>query len=194
VKTRAATYFPVLLMAALAGVTLWLDRIVQLSEPVTPSARRHEPDFKVEDFTITRMSPEGKPVSVLSAREMIHFPDDQTTELEDPRFEQRPADAPRVQVRANRGIVSKDGEQVTVRDNVVVVRDGGPEREPLRVETSRLTILPKEELVRTDAPVIITEGNSRLEGTGLEVRSHERELRLDAEVKARFAPGVKVKN
>jgi lipopolysaccharide export system protein LptC len=193
VKTRAATYFPVLLMAALAGVTLWLDRIVQLAEPATPSAQRHDPDFKVEGFTITRMSPEGKPVSVLAARKMIHFPDDQTTELDEPRFEQRPPDAPRVQVRADRGTVSRDGEQVTVRDNVVVVRDGGGERDPLRVETSRLVILPKEEIVRTDAPVTITEGGSRLEGKGLEVRSQDRELRLDSQVKAQFAPGVKVK-
>jgi lipopolysaccharide export system protein LptC len=192
VKTRAATYFPVLLMAALAGVTFWLDRIVQLSEPSTPSAQRHDPDFKVEDFTITRMSPEGRPASLLSAREMVHFPDDQTTELEAPRFEQRSPDGPTVRVRADRGTVSKDGEQVNVRDNVVVVRDGNGSRSPLRVETSTLEILPKEEVVRTNAPVRITEGEARLEGTGMEVRNDSREFRLDSRVRAQFAPGVKL--
>lgn len=192
-KTRAATYFPVLLMAALAGLTFWLDRIAQLAEPATPSAKRHDPDFKVDDFTITRMSPEGKPVSMLSARKMIHFPDDQTTELEGPRFEQRPPDAPVVRVRADRGTVSKDGEQVQVRDNVTVVREGDGKREPLEVRTSELLILPKEEVVRTDAPVTILEGGARLEGTGMEVRSKTREFRLDAQVKAQFPPGANLK-
>jgi lipopolysaccharide export system protein LptC len=193
VKTRAATYFPVLLMAALAGITFWLDRIVQLSETAAPSARRHDPDFKVDNFTVTRMSPEGKPVSVLSARKMIHFPDDQTTELEAPRFEQRPPDAPVVRVRADRGTVSKDGEQVRVRDNVVVVREGDGKREPLEVRTSELLILPKEEIVSTEAPVTILEGGARLEGTGMEVRSKSREFRLDARVKAEFPPGASTK-
>lgn len=192
-KTRAATYFPVLLMAALAALTFWLDRIVQLSDPATPSAQRHAPDFKVEDFTVTRMSPEGKPVSVLSAREMIHFPDDQTTELEAPRFEQRPPDAPVVRVRADRGTVSKDGEQVQVRDDVVVVREGERDREPLEVRTTHLVILPKEEIVRTDAPVTIIEGKARLEGTGMEVRSKARDFRLDSRVRAEFPPGAAAK-
>jgi lipopolysaccharide export system protein LptC len=180
-------------MAALAGLTFWLDRIAQLAEPATPSAKRHDPDFKVDDFTITRMSPEGKPVSMLSARKMIHFPDDQTTELEGPRFEQRPPDAPVVRVRADRGTVSKDGEQVQVRDNVTVVREGDGKREPLEVRTSELLILPKEEVVRTDAPVTILEGGARLEGTGMEVRSKTREFRLDAQVKAQFPPGANLK-
>ncbi|MCU0895916.1 MAG: LPS export ABC transporter periplasmic protein LptC [Burkholderiales bacterium] len=192
-KTRASTYFPIVLMLLLAGVTWWLERVVELAEPQTPGKSRHDPDAIVERFTVTRFGPEGKVSSTLEAARMVHFPDDETTELDAPRVVQLPKDAPPVRIRADRGTVSKDGDEVHMHDNVVVTRDATPDRPELRVTTTYLHVWPKDEVARTPEPVTITEGESRLAGVGMEVRAKSREFELHSRVKGTFAQSSKQK-
>ena len=45
--------FPLVLMLALALVTFWLERTVR-EEPAHPSLRRHDPDYLVEQFVVTK--------------------------------------------------------------------------------------------------------------------------------------------
>jgi lipopolysaccharide export system protein LptC len=190
-KTRASTYFPVVLMLLLAGATWWLERVVELSEPQTPGNSRHDPDAVVDRFTVTRFGPEGKAGSTLTAARMLHFPDDETTELDAPRVVQLPKDAPPVRIRADRGTVSKDGDEVHMHDNVIVTRDATADRPELRVTTTYLHVWPKDEVA--PEPVTIIEGDSRLAGVGMEVRAKSREFELHSQVKGSLAPASKTK-
>ena len=192
-KTRASTYFPVVLMLLLAGSTWWLERVVELSEPQAPGKARHDPDAIVDRFTVTRFGPEGNVSSTLTAARMLHFPDDETTDLVEPRMVQLPKDAPPVRMRADRGNVTKDGDEVHMHDNVVVTRDATADRPELRVETTYLHVWPKDEIARTPEPVTITEGDSRLAGIGMEVRAKTREFELHSRVKGSFPPGSQTK-
>jgi len=192
-KTRASTYFPVVLLLLLAGATWWLERVVELSEPQTPGNSRHDPDAVVDRFTVTRFGPEGKAASTLTATRMLHFPDDETTELDAPRAVQLPKDAPPVRIRADRGTVSKDGDEVHMYDNVLVTRDATADRPELRVTTTYLHLWPKDEVARTPEPVTIIEGDSRLAGVGMEVRAKSREFELHSRVKGSLAPASKTK-
>lgn len=192
-KTRASTYFPIVLLVLLAGATWWLERVVELTEPQAPGKSRHDPDAVVERFTVTRFDPEGKLSSTLNAARMVHFPDDETTELDTPRVVQLPKDSPPVRIRADRGTVSKDGDEVHMYDNVVVTRDASADRPELRVTTTYLHVWPKDEVARTPEPVTITEGDSRLAGVGMEVRAKSREFELHSRVKGSFAPASTTK-
>ena len=51
--------FPLLLMGALALLTLWLDHQVRVEGGDHPSLRRHDPDYLVANFTTTT-TPEFK--------------------------------------------------------------------------------------------------------------------------------------
>ncbi len=187
-KSRASTFFPIVLVALLAAATWWLERVVELSEPQASAKARHDPDAVVDRFTVLRLGPDGKLASTLAAVKMLHFPDDETTELFEPRVVQYPQGAPPVRMRGDRGTVTKNGDEVHIHDNVVVTRDATPDRPELRVETTYLHVFPKEEVARTPEPVVITEGDSRLAGVGMEVRGKTRELELHARVKGSFAP------
>ncbi len=74
---------------------------------------------------------------------------------------------PAIRVRADRGTVTKDGEEVRLYDNVVVMRDATAERAEMRAETEFLQVFPNEKIARTPERVVITEGGSRLTGTGM---------------------------
>lgn len=180
---RVSGIFPVLLMLGLALATLWLQRLVELPPPSLRDTQRHDPDFVVEKFTVTRMDRNGAPESTLSAARMVHFPDDESTELTAPRFLQtRPGDPP-IEVVSRRGTVTKDGDEVHLMDDVVVIRAGEKDRPPLRVDTRYLMIRPDDEIATTPEHVLITEGTARLEGVGMRLDGRTRELELHSQVR-----------
>jgi lipopolysaccharide export system protein LptC len=186
VRPRASTLFPLALVIALAAITFWLERAVQVGGPGGRDAQRHDPDFMAENFTATQLDAEGRPRSTLTAAKMVHYSDDDSSELDAPRLVRLRENGPPLRVRSDRGTVSKDGEEVRFYGNVVLTREASAERPELRVDTSFLLVLPNQDLASTPEPVLITEGRSRLSGVGMKVNSATRELWLQSRVQGVF--------
>ncbi len=186
---RASSLFPLLLMLALAAASLWLERAVQAPERDQSGKSRHDPDFIAEDFGITKMSISGIPEYALSAARMLHYPDDDSTDIMAPRLVQRHDNAAPIVIRADRGLVSRNGNEASFFGNVVVVREAGQGRAELRVQTEYLQILPDLDLARTDKPVVITEGRSRLAGVGMQINNKTRQFALLSQVRGTFDAG-----
>jgi len=184
---RSTAFFPLLLLALLAAGTYWLDYIVELSAPGGKGPLRHDPDFVVENFTITAMTPEGRPESRLSAERMVHFPDDRTTDVTALRLTQIARDErPPLRVQSDRATVSENAEELDLYDNVVVVREATHDRGELRLETPYLHYSREREIARTPSPVVITEGNSRVEGVGMELNAKTHWFEVKSAVQATF--------
>ena len=179
--------FPLALMVSLALLTFWLERAVR-DEETPASLRRHDPDYLVSNFTTTTYNRQGAAESVLSAARMLHYPDDDSTELVAPRVLQAKPDEPRFTVRAERGALSREGDEIFLYDNVVLVREADAERPEARMTTEFLHILRERSLVRTDRVVKIVEGGRSLSGRGMEYNNESRELELRHDVVARFEP------
>jgi lipopolysaccharide export system protein LptC len=179
--------FPLALMLSLALLTFYLERIVRDDETV-PAKRRHDPDYVVTNFTSTTFDAEGRPLNVLSAARMVHYPDDDATELDRPRMLQSRPKEPRLSVRAERGAVSANGQEIFLYDNVVLVREADEENPEARLTTSFLHVLRERSLVRTDREVLIVEDTRSLSGRGMEYNSESRVFTLMADVRGRFQP------
>ena len=179
--------FPLAIMFSLALLTFYLEQTVR-EEQAKPAPRRHDPDYIISNFTTTTYNREGRPLSVLSASQMLHYPDDDSTELLDPRIEQTKPDEPRITVTAERGALSGDGEEIFLYDNVVLLREATDGQPAARMTTSFLHVLRGRSLVRTDREVTFEEDNRRLSGRGMEYNSDSRQLQLFADVVGRYEP------
>jgi lipopolysaccharide export system protein LptC len=188
-RDRASSLFPLLLILALAAASLWLERAVQAPERDNSGKTRHDPDFIAEDFGITKMDTSGKPEYILSAERMQHYPDDESTSVVAPHLVQRHDNANPVVIRAERGVIAKKGEEARFYGSVVVVREAGRGQSELRVQTEYLQVIPDRDLARTDKPVIITEGRSRLSGVGMEFNNRTRQFALQSQVRGTFDAG-----
>ncbi len=184
-KLGTTRLFPLALMLSLALLTFYLERTVR-EEEANPALRRHDPDYVVSNFTSTTYSREGLPLSVLSAATMVHYPDDDSTELVAPRVVQSKPAEPRIAVTAERGALSGDGEEIFLYDNVVLEREGDGAQPAARLTTSFLHLLRDRSLARTDREVTIVEDRRSLSGRGMEYNNDTREFRLHAEVRGRF--------
>jgi len=179
--------FPLGLMLSLALLTLWLEHAVRVEEK--PSAlRRHDPDYIVSNFTTTTYSRTGEAVTMLAAARMVHFPDDDSTELTLPSVLQAKPEQPRVTVRAERGTLSREGDEIFLYDNVVLVREADGKNPEARMSTSFLHILRDRALVRTDRKVLFEEEGRSLTGRGMEYRNDTRELLLLNDVRGSMEP------
>jgi len=172
-------------MLALAALTFYLDRTVN-EDDSHPALRRHDPDYLIVNFTTTTYNREGAAESMLSAARMVHFPDDDTTELTSPRVVQTKPDEPKMTVRADRGKLSRDGEDIYLYDNVVLEREAGAGQSAATLTTEYLQVVRDRSLVRTDREVKIVEETRALSGRGMEYNNDTRHFTLNADVRGRF--------
>lgn len=181
----ATRLFPLLLVLALALLTFWLERTVR-EEPAPTAQRSHDPDYVVEGFAIADFDRAGSAASTLSATKMVHYPDDDSTELLAPRVVQSRSEQPRLTLSADRGTLSQDGAEVFLYGNVLLVRESAAGAPESRMQTSFLHVVRARSLVRTDREVRISEGGRALVGHGMEYDNESRQLSLHAQVRGNF--------
>jgi lipopolysaccharide export system protein LptC len=184
-RLTATRLFPLALMLALALLSFWLERTAR-EAPAPSTQQRHDPDYSVEQFTITDFDRAGAPASTLSAAKMVHYPDDDTTELVAPRLVQSKPEQPKLLLSADRGRLSRNGEEVFLHDNVVLLREARAETGESRMQSSFLHVTRDRSLVRTDREVRITERGRTLVGLGMEYNNDSRQLTLHAQVRGMF--------
>lgn len=184
-RIGAQTLFPIAIMALLAGLTFWLARVTQTDTTPANWRERHDPDYTIEDFTLKRFDAQGKLQHTLQARRMTHYPDNDATELEQPRITALGGPA-LVFLKANRGTVGPDGQVVVLRDAVEARRDAAPGLPAARFTTTEATLYPDDEYLTTQASVTLTQGASTVTGTGFELNNKTQAAVLHAGVRATY--------
>lgn len=170
-KLSAAPLFPLFLLTLLAGGTFWLERATHVEDSVGSGKHRHDPDFIIDNFTTRRFGLDGSLQHTLTAQQMLHYPDDETTEVSAPALTYF-AKTPPTRIDARRAWVSKDGKEVRLSEDVRMVRAATPSQPELVVTSAELRVFPDDELARTGTPVTIVDGQSTLHGSGLEANNH----------------------
>ena len=175
-----------LILALLTGLALgsfWLFEVMRrATEDTLPNAERSEPDFYVEKFSYVKMSPEGKAQYHFSGSRMTHNPLDDSYDIVQPVVNNLDTARPPMTMRSDRATVNSDNSQVNMYDNVHLDRPAAPALEPMHVASEHLLLLPDDDVVKTDKPVEITVGRSKLTGTGMYANNATRELRLTSNV------------
>ena len=184
---RSALFFPLVLAIALAIITFWINLTVEQQGPKIDGSTRHDPDYTMNNFITTQTDVTGKLRYVLAAAEMAHYPDDDSTVLQRPRFTQYTANKPYTQIEALRGYVSSNGEEIVLVDNVKVVRQAFEGKGEMQVLTERLIILPKQDLAKTDSPVVIKQApKTIINATGMVFDKKKQTIKLSKRVKVHY--------
>lgn len=192
IRIRSAIVFPLALLSVLALLTFWINKTVQPPAPRLDGSSRHDPDYIMSNFVTTQTDINGGLRYKLAAAEMKHFPDDDTTDLQRPRYTQFSVGKPYTQVEGLRGHVSGNGEEVELFDNVKITRQAFAGKGEMTVETDYLKILPNEELVRTESPVVIRQApKTVIYATGMLYEKKKRTVTLQHKVRAHYErPGI----
>jgi lipopolysaccharide export system protein LptC len=184
---RSNIFFPLVLALLLAIITFWINLTVEQQGPKIDGSDRHDPDYIMNNFVNTQTDTTGKLRYVLAAAEMMHYPDDDSTVLQRPRFTQYTVDKPYTRIEGLRGYVSSNGEQVTLVDNVKVTRQAFEGKGEMQIATEKLVILPDQDIAKTDAPVVITQApKTIIHATGMIYDKKHQTVQLLKRVKVHY--------
>jgi lipopolysaccharide export system protein LptC len=176
-RIHSANLLPLMLLTLLAALTFWLERATQVDSAASNAKGRHDPDFIVTDLTMRQFNLDGSLKHALTAKNMLHYPDDDSTLAADPALIFY-AHAQPTRLFARQARVSKDGKEVRLSDEVRMVRDASADSPELLVTTAELLVYPDDEIARSGVPVTITQGRSIIYGTGIEVDNREHLFKL----------------
>ena len=182
IRDRSHSLFPVIVLTLLAGVSVWLDRVTQ-QEPVARADKtRHEVDFSADKITLHRFDPTGKVQYILVADSMLHYADDESSELKNPRLNYLNRPEP-VWVESRFASVNKDGTTVVLTDEVLVRRAAHAGKPESTLRTEQMTVWPEDEKMRADKPVTLTQGQTVINAERMESDNIIGEVRLQGQVR-----------
>lgn len=183
---RLGTWFPFVVLALLAALTFWLDRVVQPEPGARERNLRHAPDYIVYGLSGASLDGRGSVKHTLNAKQMTHFPDDDTTRLVDPKLVTFTESRVPITITSREATVSPNGEHIYFVDDVRVVRAQQGSQSELVLETSYLHVIPDDNVATTDRPVTIRNAAGVVTASGLELNSEARTLELRGRVKGIF--------
>ncbi len=119
------------------GLLWWLpNKLIEPAMQMT-GAERRDPDYFIENFTVTAMDERGDPRYKLSAQRLVHYPNEQRTRLDRPRLRQFTDDTV---TTADRGFISDDGKALLMSGNVHVNRAHGGGYTGAEISTNELNV------------------------------------------------------
>ncbi len=185
--SRVRPWLPLLPLLGLLAATYWLNQQV-LPEAAKPETIRHDPDAIMENFSATDLNEQGVPDFIMAAAKLMHYPDDDSTTVDEPRVTMLYPGQPAIHATAEHGTISSKGDEVFLRDNVKVVRDASAQQDQMTLQTQYLHIIPDQELADTDRAVTIVNTHSIVHAIGMEMDSRTRTLKLLSQVKSEYVP------
>jgi len=183
-KRWGSALFPLSMLVVLTGLTFWLRYATELPQQKHDGKLRHDPDYIITDAILRKIDLNGRLKYTLSATDIRHYPDDESTDMLKPNLVHFQAKKPPVTMSAERGHISKDGEKVDLYDNVRIRRSASEQYEELTAFMPELTILPDVEKAFTKSPVLITQGKSWMKGVGMQVDNLAQTYLLESQVVA----------
>ena len=178
--------YPILALAAIAGGSVWLERVTRADDPVV-QGEQTGPDFIAEGTRVVGFGADGRQRYELLATRLEHFPAGDTTRLHQPRLHMKGADNETL-ITARQADVSPGGEQVDLAGEVKVRRPGTAEALPLTLDSETLTVWPDAHRAQTDSPVLLTRGEGRASAQGMRADDLFGTLELIGEVRTLMPP------
>jgi lipopolysaccharide export system protein LptC len=190
-KERLRSWLPLLPLILLLGAIYWLNLQVQAPAGGADKSLRHDPDYIIDNFTASSLDEKGKIRFVMSAKRMLHYPDDDTTHLEAPQLLSLTAEHPPMRMSAQNGEISHKGDEVFLRDDVTIVRPAFAKQSELTFKTSYLHVLPNSNTADSNQPVTLVDARTNMEANGMELNYQTHVVQFLSRVKTVYAPAKK---
>ncbi|ETF03138.1 hypothetical protein W822_10055 [Advenella kashmirensis W13003] len=176
-KERIPALIALFMLIALVISTWWAADYAQRAIDVDPPARKtREPDSWSDKFVMLSSDANGVPVNRLEGTHMQHFPYNDSYLITDATATGQRPNSPRTVGTGDTATMLDDGNKIVIRGNAHLHRFPYGEDKALDVRSEELIIYPNEDIITTDKPALVINGNSRMNGTGMMYNNKTRKL------------------
>lgn len=178
-KERIPAMIAIALLLTLVVGTWWAADYAQRSIPLDPPRRvTHEPDSWAQNFVMVRTDPKGVAMNRLEGARMQHYPDDDSYKVWTAKAIGQQPGSPITIGTSKIAIMDQDGARILMQGDARLYRQADKDRAALDVTSDELTLLPDEDIVFTDRPALVINGNSTMNGKGMRYDNKTRKLQV----------------
>lgn len=169
--------------------SFWLLQLMQASDiDAQLGGPPDEPDYIVENFSFVRMTENGQPSYVLSGKHLAHIPLGDVSHVDQPLLRGVEPGRPPMTVVAKKAQVFHEEHRVELMGDVDLQRPKTAQSESLHLRSQALTVLPDEEIVKTDLPVDLQLGASSVKGTGMVANNATQQVHMSSRGQIIYPP------
>lgn len=178
-KDRLPAFTALFLLVALVITTWWAAGYVQRAVPTDPPVvTRHEPNAMSGPFIMINTDAQGRATNRLTGDTLRHYPDDDSVEADNAHLISLRPNMPRMTASANKATLRDKGDYILLQGDAHIHRYPGEDTSALDVRSEELTVLPQEDIIKTDKPADVQQGNSRMKGKGMLYNNKTRRLEV----------------
>ena len=108
----------------------------------------------------------GKPKELLIVDELVHYENDNRSELANPVMTLYVAKGPPWVIHAESATVPGQGDEINLHGDVLVTRDADERGRTMRIETSNARVQPNRKYAETDEDITVLSPPDSMTGTG----------------------------
>jgi lipopolysaccharide export system protein LptC len=187
---------PLLLMGGLTLLTFWLvQKNTPLPVNVIERPRLHEPDYTLKNGALSYLNEQGQTKYRILGKELIHYDDDASIDIMQPRMRSFQPDKAPVTVRAKRAHIDGDLTTLDLYDNVEIYRPPQSASETQKAspymlaKSSYFQVLINDDIITTDKPVELEQGLSIMQSNDGGIFDNVKQsMQLLGTVKGRIEP------
>lgn len=196
-QNLVGTYLPLLMLALLAAFTWWLVKSTPL--PDDGSAQRvlrHEPDYQMQGFELQRFKPDGTLALQVRGREMRHYPDTDTLEIDGIELRALGKDGTLTVAEARQALSNADASEIRLQGDVLVRRFAQAQSQAasdtqtaqLEISGEFLQINPPREQMSSHLPVTLRTGQGSFSVQSFEYDNLSGQLQFHGRSTASYLP------
>ena len=186
--SRATSLVSVIALAALAGGTYWL---LQATRPPAVSddtgVKTHTPDYFADNFSVSELDQSGATQYRLTAQKMVHYEDDENSDLTLPAIRAFQPGRPIVTATGKRGTVNGDASIIDLYDDARLVRAAGAGDPEMQADSSHFRVFVNDDVIESKNPVKLRRGLSVATADAMNYNNVTRVMKLFGNVRGYVA-------
>lgn len=188
-KDRLPALIALSMLLGLVGITWWAADYVEHAFPVEAELEAsQEPDAWSGVFTMLQSDENGVAVTRLEGIRLRHYPHDGSYEIDEPALISQNPDSPRVIASSDIAYAYNNITLIHMVGNGHVHRFATPGNNALDITSEKLIVYPEEDIIETDQPAVVIQGDSRLVGDGMKYNNKTSKLDVYSNSGVRIAP------
>lgn len=147
------------------------------------------PDAYAETVLAIQINEQGIKHSEIRAPEVIHFPYENSANITKPSMiiYSDKGEEPWY-ISSDSGKSVEGSQKITLEENVVLHQPAGPKNQAITINTTLLNVMPKENLVTTDKPIVFTQPGIVVTSIGMNAYMNDKRVELLSHAKGTYDP------
>lgn len=185
--TLKQTTMSILLVLAI-GLTTWSFNLATHEQTKVAVHKPHQPDSRMEKVIATVINKEGKMTLKLFTPCMIHYADDDTTDITTPEVALYRQNPEPWHINAEFAKTAQGIAEIQLLRNVVIHHLADKQDPDTAMKTTELTVFPNKKLIATHAPVTIVQPDAIIHAIGLLADLNDGTVKLLSQARGEYVP------